>query len=141
MMRPLCLGLILLVKAQFLYSQNIDWNRTYNWRLYKINSRLGFGYSLDTLHNFKSIMLNNDTVQNYLQSVSVIPLEKTPVWMGAYIASCQLSDGTVRKIEIGKYGGFFFDEIEKKYYELPLTIRKEWLNYLSDTYENIPSTP
>ena len=30
-------------------------------------------------------------------------------WMGGYIATCDL-DGVVRKVDISKYGGFFFDE-------------------------------
>jgi hypothetical protein len=113
--------------------QNVNWAETSNWKLYKIHEKRAFSYSIDTLINFKFALLNNDSMRIFLSNVSIIPYEKTPLWMGFYVASCQLNDGTIKKIEIGTYGGFFYDEKEKKYYQLPLEIRKEWLDYLADS--------
>ena len=109
----------------------VIWENTKNWKLYNIRAKGGFSYSSDTLKYFKHVSLNGDTMKVFLHSVTEIPLDKTPVWMGYYISSCQLEDGTMIKIEISQYGGFFYDDREKQYYQLTMSKRQEWLKYLS----------
>jgi hypothetical protein len=115
------------------HSQGINWAESKNWRLYNILDNSAFGYPLDSLVNYSSRLLNKDSMQTFLSNVSIISIEKTPLWMGFYVASCELKNGTSRKIEISTYGGFFYDELEKKYYQLPLEIRKDWLDYLAES--------
>ena len=112
------------------------WDSTNNWRIYAVYNKTAFGFSLDTLKNFKSEPLNDDSMSIFLSKAR--PLAITyPVWMGYYIASCRFPDGRLGKIVISMYGGFLLDQLNGKYYELPLDLRKDWLSYLSDSYQKL----
>jgi hypothetical protein len=123
-----------------IFSQEINWKETKNWRLYDIQDKRAFNYPIDSLSNFKSTPLNSDNMLPFLSNVSLIPIERTPLWMGFYVTTCQTKEDKIKKIEISIYGGFFYDEEEKKYYQLPLDIRKNWLNYLSDCNAKLQSS-
>ncbi|HMH33653.1 MAG TPA: hypothetical protein VK543_11515 [Puia sp.] len=129
--------LIVLVLALFMESKSFCqtniWQETSNWRIYNIKSKESFNYSLDTLSHFKNIRLNDDSMKVFLSNVSPIPIERIPVWMGFYIASCQTKNGTNLKLEISTYGGFFYNEKDKKYYELSPEMRIGWLNYFAES--------
>jgi hypothetical protein len=78
------------------------------------------------------------TCPGFLAGRRTIPAEKAPVWMGAYTATCIL-DNKKRKVDISVYAGFFYDELEKKYYQIPSDIQQDWLNYLSDFAASLQS--
>ena len=113
------------------FSQDINWKETKNWRLYDIHQSNAFDYKLDTLKNFESIALDQDTMQNFLSDVVKWPKDKTSLWMGLYVATCEFPNRKIRKIDISVYGGFFYDEMTRTYYQLPLATRNDWLEYLS----------
>ena len=114
------------------FSQNIDWKIAKNWKLYDIRNGSAFNYSIDTLKHFKSIHLDLDTMHIFLSDVVEWPRNKSSLWMGLYVATCELPGKEVRKIEISVYGGFFYDDLTKTYYQLPLAVRNSWLDYFSD---------
>lgn len=58
--------------------------------------------------------------------------------MGAYVTSC-IVDHKMRKIDISSYGGFFYDETDKKYYGIQQQMQKEWLDYLAACAGSVPS--
>src|SRR6185503_17238233 len=70
------------------YTQ-IDWQNTKHWKLYNIKSKDAFTYPLDTLHIFKSISLDPDSMMHFLKHVTELPQGQNPFWMGAFVASCQ----------------------------------------------------
>jgi len=114
------------------FSQNIDWKVAKNWKLYDIRNGSAFNYSIDTLKHFKSIHLDLDTMRIFLSDVVEWPRNKSSLWMGLYVTTCELPGKEVRKIEISVYGGFFYDDLTKTYYQLPLAVRNSWLEYFSD---------
>jgi hypothetical protein len=114
------------------FSQGIEWQNTVSWKLYDIHDNKAFRYSADTFQSFKSIALDKDKMQAFLHNVTVIPKEEQPVWMGFYIATCNLKDGSKEVIYISVYGGFFYDDKTKSYYQLPSNIKDDWFNYLTD---------
>src|SRR4051794_14042592 len=118
-----------IILALVLDAQNIDWKSARNWRLYSIRESAAFDYTLDTLKHFKSIPLDLDTMVNFLSDVEQWPKEKYSLWSGLYVATCELPNADVRKIEISVYGGFFFDDRSKTYYQLPRETRNAWLEY------------
>jgi len=122
-----------------LYS-SIDWEKTKDWRLYYVRSKEAFTYSLDTLKTFKFISLRQDSMTFFLKTATQIPEEKNPVWMGAYVTSCQLEDGTSIKIEISQYGGFFYVERERRYYELAEDVRGNWLSFFTSKWLQLEDT-
>ena len=67
----------------------------------------------------------------FLKNVTKLPEGKNPVWMGAYVSSCQLADGSHIKIEISQYGSFFYLERDSRYYQLRDEVRDSWLPYLT----------
>jgi hypothetical protein len=115
-----------------LNAQKTDWKSGRNWRLYSIRESEAFNYTLDTLKNFQSIPLDQDTMTGFLTEVEQWPKEKYSLWSGLYVVTCELPNADVRKIEISVYGGFFYDDRSKTYYQLPREIRTAWLEYLSD---------
>lgn len=123
------LSLFLLSSEAF--SQETDWQKATTWTLYDIKGKSIWKMSLDSLPMFPHKSLNGDSMQFFLAKTVTIPLQKAPVWMGAYPATCML-DHKKRKIDISTYGGFFYDELGKQFYQIPLSVQKDWLNYLSD---------
>lgn len=121
------------------FSQQINWKETKNWRLYNIREFAVFDYSLDTLKQFASIALNNDTMQSFLSNSEKLPKDEYSVWMGLYFATCEFPEGKVRKIEISVFGGFFYDETTKTYYLLPSSVRNHWIDYIAINFKKLPA--
>jgi hypothetical protein len=113
------------------FSQNIDWNKTSDWKLYDIHTSKAFDYSLDTLNKFKNVSLDEDTLKMFLNNLSIIQSDQTPVWMGFYVASCKMMDGSYAKIDISVYGGFFYVEKIKTYFRLLPEYSNAWMDYLT----------
>ena len=116
--------------------QQIKWDAATAWKIYHIVDRRAASYSVDTLDGFPSRALNNDSMKTFLSGVRPLVM-KNPAWMGYYIASCIVPSGEKRKLLISMYGGFFLDQKSGDYYELPEIVRKDWLSYLSESYETM----
>jgi hypothetical protein len=119
---------------------SINWADTKDWRLYYVQSKGAFAYPIDTLKAFKSVDLNQDSMKMFLQAVTEIPTERIPVWMGYYVATCKLPNGTSIKIEISQYGRFFYEEKEKRYYQLNEEVQDNWLSYLTSKWLQLEDT-
>ena len=118
----------------------MDWAKSRDWKLYDIHTDKAFAYSSDTLQNFKSIELPQDSMQTFLKGLTEISKDDSPVWMGFYVASCKLQDGVLRKIDISVYGGFFYDEKSKVIFKLQKIFSDDWLNYLRDKGTQLQSS-
>jgi len=126
----LILGLFLGIAKQA-SAQIILWDSTSNWKMYDVHDFDAFKYSIKSLDTVQAITLDNNTMRSFLRNVEVWPHDKTSVWMGLYLASCQLPNGEIRKIEISVYGGFLYDELNRTYYQVAENMRQDWLAYLS----------
>src|ERR1700712_2787637 len=104
-------------------AQSIDWNKTSHWKMYKLKADKPLGYSVDTLINFHFAAINDDSIHYFLRTAAIWPLEKTSLWMGAYYASYE-QEGKVYKADISQYGGFFYDEATKRYYQVTMKMKK-----------------
>jgi len=138
---PLNFFLILLTALAFVVSSRAQapaWQQSSEWTLYNVHGAKFYKIAQDSLDKYNKRSLNDDSMRAFLTHSSVMPSEKAPMWMGAYVASCTI-DHRRRKIDISSYGGFFFDEAEKKYYSVPQEMQKEWLNYLAECAGSIPS--
>lgn len=129
--------LLPLLLSKVALCQSVDWKSANHWQLYSIHIHGALNYSVDSLKRFKNVDLRSDSMQSFLRNVEPLSDENTPLWMGYYVTTCQFQDGTVRKVIISSYGGFFYDERSKKYYVLPIDIRTQWLNYISEKYTSI----
>jgi len=126
-------------------SQNIPWAKASNWKIYSTNDKKAALYSIDTLTNFKSKKLSDDSMRSYLIDVARIEGQYGVVWQGYIVGSCEL-DHVTRKIIFSIYGGFFFDPTTGQYFEIEndLQLRKDWHAYLrnslkaADPYAVIP---
>ncbi len=133
----LLLVLLILIGIEVCYGQEVIWKNSKNWKLYNIINKAGFTYSLDTLVSFQSTDLSNQTMQYFMNDISEWPKEKYSLWMGLFIATCELEDGKRRKIIISNYGGFFYDQITKRYYELPPKLQDQWIELLNDNMKKM----
>lgn len=116
------------------YGQAVDWGKTGHWKLYDVKGQKPFAVKVDSLAAYSSAQLNDDSVHWYLQFAKQWPKEKTSVWMGAFVASYEL-DGVIHKVEISMYGGFFYDETEKRYYQLEELVKQRWMEWLNGKME------
>jgi len=121
------------------HGQPPDWKKSRNWRVYAISGQRVFSVSVDTLSNLQSKLLDKDSLQYFLAKVTPIPKERTPVWMGSYLSSYETAEGSLKKVEISTYGGFFFDEASGKYYMLPRALSDRWLDYISNSITQLKS--
>ncbi len=116
----------------FCTGQEIEWKNTKHWKLYNIFDNAAFRYPVDSLSFFKSLPLDDSTIKRFFSSATIWPKDKASLWMGLFTASFETGDSKTRKIIISTYGGFFYDSAEKRYYELPLELRKEWYLFIND---------
>jgi hypothetical protein len=132
-MKLILLFLTLLSASSALYPQ--QWQNASDWRLYKFTTSQGRQFSRDSLHFYGYHPLSIDSLQYYLHGATLIPSEKTTgaAWMGDYWASCKLND-TLKIIRISRYGGFFVDLDSDHYYEIPLSFRASWHEYINRQY-------
>jgi hypothetical protein len=119
-------------------TQPTVWQKSSQWTMYNIRGAKFYKVTIDSLGKYNNRPMNDDSMRAFLAHSTALSSEKPPMWMGAYVASCSI-DQKERKIDISSYGGFFFDEAEKKYYTVPQEDQKEWLNYLADCAGSIPS--
>ncbi|HTQ65780.1 MAG TPA: hypothetical protein VMI12_13345 [Puia sp.] len=68
-----------------------------------------------------------------LKNCSIWPKEKTSVWMGLYVATYSDEKKNIRKIDISVYGGFFWDENSKSYYEVEDLLKSNWADFWHDS--------
>jgi hypothetical protein len=99
--------------------------------MYDAHGNATYNCPRDSMQYIRSKPLNIDSMAYFLQSVTLLPANKPAAWMGAYLVSCEIPQSNTRKILISTYGGFFFDETDKSYYQLPRDLRTDWLNYLA----------
>lgn len=125
-------GACLLLSATMASCQ-LQWKKSNEWTLIRYQGHRLFKIPLDSLKTYDSSPLNQDSMAIFLDTLNILHPEAPIAWMGGYIATCKL-DGVIRKIEISNYGGFFFDDKTKTYYELPPNIRERWLDYLQQSY-------
>ncbi|WP_188932197.1 hypothetical protein [Puia dinghuensis] len=112
-------------------AQQPDWSKSKNWKVYAITGQKIFNLSSDTLQALSRKALDNDSLHYFLSKATIVPKERTPVWMGAYLSSYETEDGKEKKVEISDYGGFFYDEASELYYVIPRSISNEWMDYIS----------
>ncbi|HMH34083.1 MAG TPA: hypothetical protein VK543_13690 [Puia sp.] len=129
--------LFILANSCTAFPQSIHWSKTSHWKLYDLKDQKGFSVSLDSLTHFKSIGLDDDSVRGFLEHATAWPKEKTAVWMGYFTVTCENGAGIPKKIELSMYGGFFYDETAKQYYQLPEEIRQDWLDFLNRKYDQL----
>ncbi|HEY4064150.1 MAG TPA: hypothetical protein VGM30_19725 [Puia sp.] len=118
-------------------SQSSTWNRSSHWTIYNTGGSKFYKIPTDSLNTYNNRLLNDDSMRKFLAEASELRSDKAPMWMGARVASCVI-DNKIRKIDISSYGGFFFDETDKKYYSVPDAVQKEWLGYLADCIGSVP---
>jgi hypothetical protein len=120
-------------------AQQKDWSNMHNWKLYSLRDDPAMRCPLDSLQFLKSVALKRDSINYYLNQSSAMTVKSNPVWMGAYILSFNDSSGMLHKIDVSVYGGFFYLEDSKTYYEIPRSLRKPWINFIERSFEGIPS--
>jgi len=125
----------LLLSATFASCQ-LHWEEATNWTLYRYQGHRLFKISLDSLKHYDSLALNQDSMAVFLASVQTLHPDGSVSWMGGYIATCKL-DGTIRKVELSNYGGFFYDEKTKVYYQIPAVKSEDWLSFIQQNYLNL----
>jgi hypothetical protein len=114
------------------------WQQSSQWALYNVRGAKFYKVNLDSLNNYNHRPLNDDSIHAFLSHSSTLSSDKPPMWMGAFVTSCIL-DHKKHKIDISSYGGFFFDETDKKYYTVTQEIQKDWLNYFAESAGSIPA--
>lgn len=112
----------------------VDWSKAKSWRLYASQEFDVFDYSLDTLRKIQSIPLNDDSVRLFMRDAKEIADKDSPLWMGLYLLTCELPSGEVRKVEVSRYGRFFYDEKEKKYYNVQAQLSQDWRLYINSNF-------
>jgi hypothetical protein len=122
-----------LILSTTIASCQIRWDKATDWTIYRYQGHRLFKISLDSLTGYDSKSLNQDSVADYLDSVQIMASEGQITWMGGYIATCKL-DGNIRKVELSNYGGFFFDEKTRKFYQISPDKSEAWTFYLQQCY-------
>ncbi|HLZ88137.1 MAG TPA: hypothetical protein VKQ52_12875 [Puia sp.] len=135
-MKIMCLVFMIGLTFHSCKAQLQTWSSTRNWKLYPGEGQTVFQFPVDSLKNTRNTLLNQDSIQFYLEKMQPIPPERTPTWMGAYLASYESSDGRVNKVEVGAYGGYFYDVSSDKYFYLPRPFIRPWQKFIT---RNIPN--
>jgi hypothetical protein len=119
------------------YAQSSGWTGTKNWKLYDLAGKKPLTIPADSLYAYKNINLDDDSLRYFLKNAIPWPAEKTSVWMGGYTMSYTDRDQKIKKIDVSNYAGFFYDEKEKRYYEIANDLKQEWKLYLDRAAEQL----
>jgi hypothetical protein len=120
------------------FGQQGKWHSATGWKVYEVPEAKIWQISLDSLPTFKHKALNTDSIQEFLSQTTLISIQYPPAWMGAYVATCWLGQ-KLTKVIISTYGGFFYDQLADKYYQVPMTIQRDWLNYWAASVASFPT--
>jgi len=132
----LLLSLFFILMYLHVYTQTLDWQQTSHWKVYKIHRSGSLNLPVDSLQQYPHMDLGDDSVHYYVKGIKMLPKDQTAAWMGEYIATYEFGQ-RIRKIDISVYGGFFFDEVSKQYFELLEPLREDWLAFLRRTLEQM----
>jgi hypothetical protein len=121
---------IFLIFVQIGFGQQLDWSSSKNWKVYDIHDGNAFSYSIDTLKHFKSFPLNDLTMSSFLKKSTLWSKDSSSVWMGLYVTTCEMENGSLRKVDISVFGGFFYDEYYKEYHSVAAEDTGVWQRYL-----------
>jgi hypothetical protein len=113
------------------FAQADIWQTSTNWTIYSIEGTKFYKVPVDSLKNYLSRPLNDDSMRRFLAPSTILPPNKAPVWMGAFVATCYIGV-KIHKVDISQYGSFLFDEQESKLYQIPAEFEKEWLSYITN---------
>jgi hypothetical protein len=115
------------------FGQNNKWSTASKWKLYSSSPKNLDSFSMDSVTAFPFAELNQDSINQFLNVATLIPTERTvgAVWMGAPYWVSYEKGGSLYLLKISTYGGFFVDNSDGFYYELPVEERAPWLNYFS----------
>jgi len=134
-MKPILL--LLLVGYYSTTAQTGEFGKSNNWKLYDVAGPNLFRYSADTLKAFPSYPLNDDSVHWFMEAVKELPDGDPPVWMGGPQVATYELNGTKYKIDISQYGGFFFDERKKKYFQIKEPKVDDWHSYIRECFVSL----
>lgn len=104
-----------------------------SWKLYNVTDENAFQYRIDTLRNFSSLKMSNDTMESYMSDITELSSEGPHIWMGAYISTCEV-EGVVHKVEISHYGGIIYDESTKKHYQVAENKIEYWQSFIRQSF-------
>jgi hypothetical protein len=104
-----------------------------DWTLYKYQGHKLFEISIDSLKSLGSLKMNQDSMSEFVNSATILHTKAPLIWMGGFIATCNLN-GTLRKIDLSIYGGYFYDEKSSTYYQLPIEKIDAWLAFIQNSY-------
>jgi hypothetical protein len=117
-------------------AQTEPWSKTKNWKVYAGGGSTVFTVPTDSLGSIQNRPLDRDSVQFYLKQMQPLPKDRKPTWMGAWLGSYETSEGKLRKVEFGAYGGYFYDVSTDKYFALPRPLIRPWQSFIA---RNIPN--
>jgi len=128
---------LLLIRCYPAAAQTSEFEKSKNWKLYDVAGSNLFKYSVDTLKAFPFYVLNGDSVREFLDGIRELSADDLPVWMGGpQVASYELN-GVKYKIDISQYGGFFFDERTRKYFQIKQREIDEWHSYIRECFVSL----
>jgi hypothetical protein len=128
-MKHLPFLLLLILPGLAALTQEPDWRKATHWTIYNVQGKSIWKLPIDSLDQYAHQPLNNDSMTTYLTNVSAISPHGA-AWMGVYVTTCVL-DNKKRKVDVSAYGGFFYDELLKRYFEIPVDLRRGWYDYLA----------
>jgi hypothetical protein len=107
-----------------------NWSNKTDWTLYDTKGAKFYNVKVDNLNQLPCRKLNNDSMQVFLNQATVLPSNKIPQWMGAYVVSYTY-EHRIRKIDISTYSGFFYDESSQTFFQIDSESQKGWHDYLA----------
>src|SRR5215469_14099862 len=121
--------IIPLLFCSILASCQVHWGQASDWKLYEYQGHRIFKLPVDSLKLYRSLTMNQDSMALFINSATVLHLKAPLVWMGGYVATCRVG-GTDRKVDLSRYGGYFYDEKTSTYYQLPTEKIDAWLAFV-----------
>jgi hypothetical protein len=111
--------------------QSVDWQKAGDWSLYAVHGKDIWKLSIDSVDRFPHVVINEDSIRYLMANAAMMGDKNVPVWMGGFVVTCRL-DNQKRKLLASSYGGRFYDEMSKQWYQVAEDRRQEWLDYLAN---------
>jgi hypothetical protein len=123
---------LLFVTSAAVGQPDSTWLKGKQWKLYDVGPQEVYDLKADSLAKLASGELSTDTVISFLKDATIIPKDRSTgvVWMGSFWVS-YLAGQRASLLRVSRYGGFFMDENDGGYYELPVWETPQWLAFFT----------
>ena len=92
----------------------------------------------DSLQQLPSMLIPTDRLETFIRKLDSMPSNRPQALQSAYLLSYREATGKTVKVLASGAGNYLYVGRHKKYWVIPETLKAEWLEFLTELYQQFP---